>query len=269
MTTCLRTTLAFASLAVGLALASPATADVVFQNQSNNGFFTPFNASNASTVKYGDGGWLTGFGSPPVTLASITLGLCVYNGPTAGSTDLVVTLNDGDPSGLAFGSGAELFSTQIRAFELPATDLFGVVYLDLTIPLPSIATLGNFNDVGWSVALANFDYAGSFGFQVSTASGQSSGFYTVNASFFDGASWSLFSFGGDPETGVANYVATIESAPACQGDLNGDGLVDGADLGILLGSWGDLGGPADLNGDGLVDGSDLGLLLGAWGSCSA
>ena len=47
-------------------------------------------------------------------------------------------------------------------------------------------------------------------------------------------------------------------------DLNGDGSVDGADLGLLLGAWGPGGGPADLNGDTIVDGADLGLLLAAW-----
>jgi hypothetical protein len=46
-------------------------------------------------------------------------------------------------------------------------------------------------------------------------------------------------------------------------DLNGDGVVDGADLGLLLGAWGSA--SADLNGDGTTDGADLGLLLGAWG----
>jgi hypothetical protein len=49
-------------------------------------------------------------------------------------------------------------------------------------------------------------------------------------------------------------------------DLTGDGVVDGADLGLLLGAWGPCPGcPADFNGDGAVDGADLGLLLGAWG----
>jgi hypothetical protein len=56
-----------------------------------------------------------------------------------------------------------------------------------------------------------------------------------------------------------NFLVTFNPA-----DLNGDGAVDGADLGVLLGSWGDSG-PADLNSDGTVDGSDLGLLLGSWG----
>lgn len=46
-------------------------------------------------------------------------------------------------------------------------------------------------------------------------------------------------------------------------DLNGDGLVDGADLGLMLVGWGS-GGPADLDGSGTVDGADLGLLLVAW-----
>jgi hypothetical protein len=47
------------------------------------------------------------------------------------------------------------------------------------------------------------------------------------------------------------------------GDLNGDGLVNGADLGTLLGAWGTPG-PGDFNGDGIVNGADLGTLLGAW-----
>ena len=50
------------------------------------------------------------------------------------------------------------------------------------------------------------------------------------------------------------------------GDLNGDGFVDGEDLGILLGNFGEDVGPGggELNGTGPVDGIDLGLLLGAW-----
>ncbi|MBL9147552.1 MAG: hypothetical protein JNM94_02555 [Phycisphaerae bacterium] len=52
----------------------------------------------------------------------------------------------------------------------------------------------------------------------------------------------------------------------CLADLNGDGIVDGADLAIVLGSWGD-DAVGDLTGDGVVDGADLGVLLGAWGPC--
>jgi hypothetical protein len=51
--------------------------------------------------------------------------------------------------------------------------------------------------------------------------------------------------------------------PAQPADLNGDGVVNGVDLGILLAAWSSAG-PGDLNGDGVVDGVDLGVLLGAW-----
>jgi len=64
------------------------------------------------------------------------------------------------------------------------------------------------------------------------------------------------------------WVATIPGAAACSGDLDGDGVVGGADLGLLLNAWGDcIDCGADLNGDGVVDGADLGLLLNAWGNC--
>ncbi|HMN96451.1 MAG TPA: hypothetical protein PKC43_09005 [Phycisphaerales bacterium] len=72
----------------------------------------------------------------------------------------------------------------------------------------------------------------------------------------------LFRPGAPTEMTFAAMVPTAVStcAPA---DLNCDGMVDGADLGILLGAWGTP--DADLNGDGQTDGADLGILLGAWG----
>ncbi len=55
----------------------------------------------------------------------------------------------------------------------------------------------------------------------------------------------------------------------CFADLNTDGYVQGADLGLMLSSWGaaPAGTAADVNRDGAVDGNDLGLLLAAWGPC--
>ena len=61
--------------------------------------------------------------------------------------------------------------------------------------------------------------------------------------------------------------ADADSVPGqCVADLTGDGQVGGADLGILLGSWGGAG-AGDLNSDGTIDGQDLGAMLGAWGAC--
>lgn len=56
-------------------------------------------------------------------------------------------------------------------------------------------------------------------------------------------------------------------AASCVGDLNDDGMVDGADLGLLLIDWGLASDRADLDNSGSVNGADLGLLLNAWGAC--
>jgi glucose/arabinose dehydrogenase len=55
--------------------------------------------------------------------------------------------------------------------------------------------------------------------------------------------------------------------PPAPGDLNGDGRVDGADLGLLLAGWGTCGTPCpgDLDANGVVNGADIGILLGSWG----
>ena len=51
----------------------------------------------------------------------------------------------------------------------------------------------------------------------------------------------------------------------CAADLNGDGIVNGGDIGLLLAAWGTSN--ADLDGDGTSSGADLGLILAAWGPC--
>ena len=59
---------------------------------------------------------------------------------------------------------------------------------------------------------------------------------------------------------------------SCSADLNGNGQVDSADLGLLLALWGSCASekdacPGDLDLDGLVNAADLGLLLSYWGEC--
>ena len=58
------------------------------------------------------------------------------------------------------------------------------------------------------------------------------------------------------------------AAPTTPGDLNGDGCIDQADLGVLLTDWGCTGGdcPGDCDNDGDTDQADLGLLLTNWGA---
>ncbi|MFO0872366.1 MAG: hypothetical protein U0575_00155 [Phycisphaerales bacterium] len=74
----------------------------------------------------------------------------------------------------------------------------------------------------------------------------------------------LFKPGAGDAPDTVSFVGRAPS-PVCASpaDLDCNGVVDGADLGLMLGAWGtDI---ADLNGDGTTDGADLGVLLGAWG----
>ncbi len=75
---------------------------------------------------------------------------------------------------------------------------------------------------------------------------------------------------GSPDQTDGDGVLTITCEPVgggCPEDLNNDDIINGADLGLMLGAWGTSDPDADLNDDGLVNGADLGLLLGAWGDC--
>ncbi len=73
--------------------------------------------------------------------------------------------------------------------------------------------------------------------------------------------------------GGANGIAStvdiddiVITVPPRAADLNGDGHVDGTDLGTLLAAWGPCAGcAADINGDSVVNAVDLAVLLASWG----
>jgi hypothetical protein len=52
----------------------------------------------------------------------------------------------------------------------------------------------------------------------------------------------------------------------CPADVNLDGVVDGADLSLILNYWGTEFG--DVDGDGTTNGSDLSIVLNGWGPCN-
>ncbi|MFM7133897.1 MAG: agmatine deiminase family protein, partial [Planctomycetota bacterium] len=63
-------------------------------------------------------------------------------------------------------------------------------------------------------------------------------------------------------------VTVLRADDACEGDIDGNGAVDGSDLALLLNGWGACAGcGGDIDGSGTIDGSDLALLLNAWGAC--
>jgi outer membrane protein assembly factor BamB len=77
------------------------------------------------------------------------------------------------------------------------------------------------------------------------------------------------------QTAAYLFAIAVDGPDASPADLNGDGVINGLDLGVLLANWSippgspGCGGakacPADINSDGVVDGLDLGLLLANWG----
>ena len=75
----------------------------------------------------------------------------------------------------------------------------------------------------------------------------------------EGVDWSI---AVEPFGAGEAIVVRVEPAPVF-GDVDGDGVVDAIDLGIVLANWGGTG-PGDLSGDGIVDGADLAIVLASW-----
>ena len=146
------------------------------------------------------------------------------------------------------------------------------------IPLPPDTFTGQargVNNLGWVVGTAG----GAFAVPFLSIDGET---YVLQDLIPDGSGWDLSmntsasAFGVSDDgvivgTGVLNgdiRAYAMIPVPSCEGDLNFDDEVGGADLGLLLGSWGPCAGcAADLDGNGVVDGADLGILLGLWGPC--
>lgn len=66
------------------------------------------------------------------------------------------------------------------------------------------------------------------------------------------------------EAGVDYVRVSISGCANNPADLNKDGVVDGADISLLLNNWGGSG-VGDIDGNGIVDAADLSALLNAWG----
>ena len=70
----------------------------------------------------------------------------------------------------------------------------------------------------------------------------------------------LFRTAGSVSTNVK-----VPGIPCRMGDLDCNGIVDGADLGAMLSNWGNPG-STDLDGNGVTNGADLGIQLAQWGT---
>jgi len=93
----------------------------------------------------------------------------------------------------------------------------------------------------------------------------------LNWVFVPGANqwFNLCGFGVSGDLVIRMLINPMGEPQVCLGDINGDGVVDTADLGLLISVFGEA--PpflpeADLNDDGVADTADLGLLIGNFGT---
>lgn len=131
----------------------------------------------------------------------------------------------------------------------------GVVASDFTKPVDPTLSLRDVLGLDYPSLLAVYDGAGGGSGVELTGTGLGAISFVRISVPADG----LFSVEIDA---IVDVVAARPSP-----DLDGDGAVDGADLGLLLAAWGTTPGTrgiGDLDGSGLVDGGDLGILLAAW-----
>jgi hypothetical protein len=102
---------------------------------------------------------------------------------------------------------------------------------------------------------------------VSGTRGLRAGKHALRVEFFEaggGAGVILAWSGPGAATGAVPAANLLHGGSVPTGDLNGDGIINSIDLGILLNAWGASGSSADLNGNGIVDSADIAVLLSNW-----
>ena len=155
-----------------------------------------------------------------------------------------------------------LASVTIEPTEFHEVDGFAYVSIDPVALVP-----GTLYVVGWTDGVNDGDS------YISQAQG---------ATFGDAITWLAsrgsaeggFSFPGQASTNFGfgrfgpNFL--FEAGEACDGDVDGDGVIGFDDLVDVLAAFGPCGAgacPSDINGDGVVAFDDVVTLLSAWGPC--
>lgn len=133
----------------------------------------------------------------------------------------------------------------------------GLTKYSIDLPVPITLPANNAQNVRWFIGVSGLSHEYLAAWKWARGSGGSN----ATARWLHGSGGPVFQTLGEGRA----LVIGAEALP-CPGDLDGNHIVDGADLGNLLGQWGTAG-TADLNGDAIVNGADLGILLGAWGAC--
>jgi hypothetical protein len=130
-----------------------------------------------------------------------------------------------------------------------------------------------YDNADWSISTSGGAVTWSGGVYATNPNGNALRFATLYTFWFDAdrepaaanASLGLFKPGAAGTPNSIAFAAVAPSAPPSNpADLDGNGVVNAADLAHLHGNWGGTG-TGDVNDDGTVDATDLAELLGAWG----
>ncbi|HMN96945.1 MAG TPA: FG-GAP-like repeat-containing protein [Phycisphaerales bacterium] len=180
----------------------------------------------------------------------------------AGTISVLVGLPDGTflPA-VDLDAGGFPTAIAVGDFDNDASgDLDIAVIVEDDMGVPSLTLFRNDSNGGQLVLTTIFDAQTIFGIPSALAS--------ANADL-DGPVDLVSVGGGGGLAGPGGFISVFVADPvSCPGDVDGDGIVDGNDLGGLLAAWGDRGeSPYDLNFDGIVNGEDLAILLADWGPC--
>jgi len=265
-------------------------------SRESGAYWKPYSTSTGDPYTFYISNFVTATAGQVLKPTQITLG--VYRGGTSAASvpafDMELALCAMTWDGTSYGIGSTVSSSTFH-FDASSSGMH-TEYATWNIPAGSISVPLN-TDNATNAGLGGYWVRARFIGGVSTANqgveigyaqqvgGSYNGFFMLDntqtppalgfygfgqyeSEIYD-ASGNVIGYRPLPSRFINKVLGTVGSAaPPCPADLNHDGKVNGADLGLMLGSWGLCSGcPADLNGDGRVNGADLGLLLGAWGNC--
>jgi len=241
--------------------------------------------NNASHIKFTVGSLASGAYTLPLSGPTVQLKPAIEAWPSVDSNASITTMdvpNDGrfyaGVSVRSNGNGTWRYEYAVHNLN---SDRSGRSF---SVPIPTGVTVTNvgFKDINyhsgdpfaatdWTSSVSGGAVTWTGGTYSTSTTSNALRFATMYNFWFDASTApsastvTLGLFKPGPTGAPTSVSATLKgpSAAAVPGDLDGDGLVNGTDLAILLGNWGGTG-AGDVDGDGVVDANDLGALLSYW-----
>lgn len=136
-----------------------------------------------------------------------------------------------------------------------------------TGPLSSSVCLALWNGGSWQNTM-NWPYGNDFSLNVTSGINQQFGVATtVSLLGYASSNQGVVIMNSGTSAPVLELTVDVPDLTPCDGDLNGDRVVDAMDLSMILAYWGRDYPDYDLDGSGQIGGEDLATVLSWWGAC--